>query len=155
MVDEPPRRILGFLLNDAARLMRKRFEQRARRLGLTRSQWQVLANLSRHEGIQQSGLADVLDIEPITLVRILDRLQAAGMVERRPHPADRRAWQLFLTPQAQPVLREIRAVGAVVREEALAGISATRREALLDTLEAMKENLLRPVHEEEPEARHG
>ena len=158
MVDEAPKRTLGFLLNDVARRMRKRFEQRARRLGLTRAQWQVLANLSRNEGIQQSGLAELLDVEPITLVRILDRLQAAGMIERRAHPADRRAWQLYLTPQAQPVLREIRAIGATVREEALTGIPDATRELLLDTLEAIKENLLTlpPIDDEEvAEARHG
>jgi MarR family transcriptional regulator, transcriptional regulator for hemolysin len=79
-----PDRNLGFILHDAARLLRKRFEQKARGLGLTRSQWQVLAHLARHEGIHQGALAEILELEPITLVRILDRLQAAGLIERRP-----------------------------------------------------------------------
>ena len=74
-------RHLGFLLHDVARLLRKRFEQKARGMGLTRAQWQVLAHLARREGIHQGGLADILDIEPITLVRILDRLEAASLVE--------------------------------------------------------------------------
>jgi MarR family transcriptional regulator for hemolysin len=80
---------LGFLLHDVARLLRKRFEQRAKSHGLTRSQWQALAYLSKNEGIHQSGLAEILEIEPITLVRILDRLAERGLVERRPHPTDR------------------------------------------------------------------
>src|SRR5436190_23691376 len=93
---------LGFLLHDAARLMRKRFEQRARAagLGLSRAHWQILALLKRNEGIQQGALADLMDIEPITLVRQIDRCQAAGLVERRPDPKDRRAWRLFLTEKA-------------------------------------------------------
>src|SRR5258708_21469911 len=81
---------LGFLLHDVARLLRKRFEQNARGSGLTRSQWQVLAYLAKNEGINQSGLADLLEIEPITLGRIVDKLQMLGLIERHPHPSDRR-----------------------------------------------------------------
>ena len=108
---------VGFLLNDVARLLRKRFEQRARaeELGLTRAQWQVLANLARREGINQSALAQHLDLEPITLVRILDRLEASGLVERRADPRDRRARNLFLTDAAHPLLDRIWAVGIAVR----------------------------------------
>ena len=97
---------LGFLLHDVARLLRKRFEQRARDLGLTRSQWQTLAYLNRNEGIHQSGLADILEIEPITLVRILDRLEERGLVERRRHPTDRRIWLLYLKDAARPADRD-------------------------------------------------
>ena len=82
--------IVGFLLHDVARLMRRRFEQRAIRLGFTRAQWQVLVHLAQNEGIHQAGLADILEVEPITLVRILDKLQARGLIERRQHPNDRR-----------------------------------------------------------------
>src|SRR5712672_4409207 len=88
---------LDFLLHDVARLLRKRFEQNARGSGLTRSQWQVLTYLARNEGISQSGLADLLEIEPITLGRIVDKLQTRGLIERRPDPSDRRAWLLHLT----------------------------------------------------------
>ena len=82
-----PERSFGFLLHDIARLLRKRFDQRARALGLSRSQWQVLAHLSRHEGINQSGLAEILEIENITLGRLVDRMGEAGWVERRPDPS--------------------------------------------------------------------
>ena len=88
---------LGFLLHEVARLLRRRFEQNARDFGLTRSQWQVLAYLANNEGINQSGLADLLEIEPITLGRIVDRLQARGLIERHPDPSDRRVWLLHLT----------------------------------------------------------
>jgi DNA-binding MarR family transcriptional regulator len=91
---------LGFLLHEVARLLRRRFEQNARDSGLTRSQWQVLAYLANNEGINQSGLADLLEIEPITLCRIVDKLQTRGLIERRPDPSDRRAWLLHLTPAA-------------------------------------------------------
>src|SRR5258705_6901101 len=93
---------LGFLLHDVARLLRKRFEQNARGSGLTRSQWQVLAYLAQNEGINQSGLADLLEIEPITLGRIVDKLQMLGLIERRPSSSDRRGWVFSLTPPPPP-----------------------------------------------------
>ncbi len=96
-----PDRNLGSLLHDVARLMRKRFEQNARDLGLTRSTCAVLAHLARNEGIQQSALADILEIEPITLTRLLDRLEEMGLVERRQHPIDRRIRLLCLTDAAR------------------------------------------------------
>src|SRR5919199_3052669 len=121
MSADAPGRTLGFLLHDVARLLRKRFEQKARGLGLTRAQWQVLAHLAEREGIHQGALAEILEIEPITLVRILDRLQAAGLIERRPHARDRRIWLLHLTPKARPALAEIRELGRETRAEALQG----------------------------------
>ena len=156
MSADAPGRTLGFLLHDVARLLRKRFEQKARGLGLTRAQWQVLAHLAHREGIHQGALAEILEIEPITLVRILDRLQAAGLVERRAHPKDRRCWQLYLTPKAHPLLVEIRALGAETREEALAGISDEDRERLVGTLLDMKANLARSASgAEEAQVSHG
>lgn len=137
-----PRRTAGFLLHDVARLLRKRFEQQARDLGLTRSQWQVLAYLSRNEGIHQGGLAELLEVEPITLGRIVDKLQAAGLVDRRPHAKDRRIWLLFLTELARPKLTEIWSIGDITRAEALVGISADEHTQLLNTLEHMKANLI-------------
>lgn len=139
---DTPERTLGFLLHDVARLLRKRFEQNARDLGLTRAQWQVLAHLARNEGIHQGGLADILELEPISLGRVLDRLQAAGLVERRPHPKDRRVWLLFLRPKAHPVLEKMRAIGAETRAEALAGVPEAEREQLIHILTTMKENLI-------------
>src|ERR1700749_397765 len=106
MIRESPSRTLGFVLNDVARLMRKRFEQRARAaaLGLTRGQAAVLANLARQEGINQVSLSKTLDLEPIPRAGLLDRLQAAALIERRPDPKDRRAHLLYLTEAAYPLL---------------------------------------------------
>jgi MarR family transcriptional regulator, transcriptional regulator for hemolysin len=134
-------RSFGFLLHDIARLVRKRYEQRARPLGLTRAQWQVLAHLQRHEGINQSGLAELLEIEPITIARLLDRMEEAGLVERRADPADRRARRLFLTERARPMLERGRALGDEVRAEAFAGLGPTERESLIDMLLRVRGNL--------------
>ena len=133
---------LGFLLHDVARLLRKRFEQRAKCLGLTRSQWQTLAYLANNEGIHQGGLAEILEIEPITLVRILDKLQERGLVERRQHPTDRRIWLLYMRDAARPLLAQMRTIGEVTRGEALEGISAEDRDYLFETLSLMKTNLI-------------
>jgi MarR family transcriptional regulator for hemolysin len=133
---------LGFLLNDVARLLRKRFEQNAREFGLTRAQWQVLAYLARNEGIQQSALADILDVEPITLGRIVDRLEAASLVERRNHPTDRRVWQLFLKPAANQLIASMQDIGETTRTEALADVSEADAEALTRALTQMRANLV-------------
>jgi MarR family transcriptional regulator for hemolysin len=133
---------VSFLLHDVARLLRKRFEQHGRDLGLTRSQWQALAYLSKNEGIHQGGLAELLEVEPITVGRILDKLESQGLVERRPHASDRRIWLLYLTAQAAPKLAEMRALGDITRAEAFAGISDAEREVLLNILLKTKENLL-------------
>ena len=132
---------LGFLLHEVARLLRRRFEQNARGSGPTRSQWQVLAYLAKNEGINQSGLADLLEIEPITLCRIVDKLQIFELVERRPDPSDRRAWLLHLTPAARPKLSQLRRLGEVTRGEALAGVPEADTDRLLSTLQALKANL--------------
>jgi MarR family transcriptional regulator for hemolysin len=150
-----PDRNLGFILHDAARLLRKRFEQKARGLGLTRSQWQVLAHLARHEGIHQGALAEILELEPITLVRILDRLQAAGLIERRHHATDRRLRLLYLTDEAHPILGQMRAIGAEARSEALAGVSDADRERLIETLLTMRANLTTPATRIEEAVAHG
>ena len=140
----PEQTTLGFLLHDVARLTRKRFEQlaRAKRLGLTRSQASVLARLALQEGINQVTLAQLLDLEPITLVRLLDRLQAAELIERRADPQDRRARVLYLTPRARPLLERVHVLAGEVREEAMAGLGATEREVLLGALGTMKANMI-------------
>jgi MarR family transcriptional regulator, transcriptional regulator for hemolysin len=154
MIHEIPSRTLGFVLSDVARLLRKRFELRARAttLGLTRAQSSVLAYLARQEGINQAALAQILDLEPITLARLLDRLQAAGLIERRADPKDRRAHLLYLTEAAYPLLDRIFALAAEVREEALAGIPEPDRSRLLDMLIAMKSNLIEQAAEIEAAA---
>jgi MarR family transcriptional regulator, transcriptional regulator for hemolysin len=151
MVQESPSRTLGFVLNDVARLMRKRFEQcaRAASLGLTRAQAAVLANLARQEGINQASLAQILELEPITLARLLDRLQAAGLIERRPDPKDRRAHLLYLTQAAFPLLDRIFSLAAAVREDALAGIEEHDRILLLDMMLKMRGNLIEQSTEAE------
>jgi len=132
---------LGFLLHEVARLLRKRFERNARGSGLTRSQWQVLTYLAQNEGINQSRLAELLDVEPITLCRIVDKLQSFGLIERHPHPSDRRVWILRLTPAARPKLTEARKFSDRTRSEALAGVSDSDGLHLLKTLQALKLNL--------------
>jgi MarR family transcriptional regulator for hemolysin len=132
---------LGFLLHDVARLLKRRFEQNARGAGLTRSQWQVLAHLAQNEGIHQGKLAELLDVEAITLGRIVDKLETLGLIERRPHPSDRRIWLLHLTPAARPKLVQLRKLGDFTRGEALAGLSEADRECLSKTLQTLKTNL--------------
>ncbi|MEE1916318.1 MarR family transcriptional regulator [Pseudomonas asiatica] len=133
---------LGFVLHDAARLMRKRFEQRSRHTGLTRSQWHVLAILSKNEGIHQKGLADLMEIESITLVRLLDKMQERNLIERRPHPSDRRATQLFVTPEAIPLLDVLRGLGNQTRTEALGNFTDEEQHQLFDLLSRMREHLI-------------
>lgn len=156
-VSKIPPPTVGFLLHDVARLLRKRFEQRARGLGLTRSQWQVLVYLDRNPGIQQGALAELIDVEPITVGRIVDKLESCGLVERRPHPNDRRAWLLQLTSLAVPKLEQMREIGEVTRAEALLDIPQAEREQLLATLQTMKTNLTAvcQMPAVEREARHG
>lgn len=132
---------IGFLLNDAARLMRKDFERRTRSLGLTRAQWQTLFHLARNEGCNQVTLADLLEVEPITLARVIDKLEAGGLVERRSDPSDRRARLLFLGARAHPLLEELRGLGAETREIALAGIGEDERTLLMTLLTKMRANL--------------
>jgi MarR family transcriptional regulator for hemolysin len=136
---KPP--TLAFLLHDVARLLKKRLERNSGGSGLTRSQWQILAYLAQNEGINQKGLAELLEIEPITLGRIVDRLEMLGLIERRPHPTDRRTWLLYFVEAARPKLELIRELGDATHREALAGISEDDGRCLLKTLEAMKANL--------------
>jgi MarR family transcriptional regulator, transcriptional regulator for hemolysin len=132
---------LGFLISDVARLMRKRFDERARSIGATRAQWQALTKISRHEGINQGGLADILEVEPITLARMIDRLEESGLVERRRDPADRRAWRIHLTEKSRPLLAQLRVIADDLIENMLAGVPAADRDRLSDTLEAIHLNL--------------
>src|ERR1700716_2080646 len=138
---EPNSSTLDFVLHDVARLLRKRFEQNARGSGLTRSQWQVLTYLAQNEGINQSGLAELLDVEPITLCRIVDKLQAFGLVERHPNSSDRRVWLLHLTPAARSKLTQLRRLGEVTRGEALAGGSEAGTERMLKKQKTLKTHL--------------
>jgi MarR family transcriptional regulator, transcriptional regulator for hemolysin len=133
-----PNRSFGFLVHDVARLYGRRFDRNGRRLGLTRAQCRTLGYLARNEGINQAGLADLLEIRPMTLVRQIDRMQEAGWIERRPDPTDRRARRLFLTDKARPVLSRIWDVATETQDQVLAALSPNEAESLID--------LLRRVH---------
>lgn len=132
---------VAFLISDVARLLRRRFDHRAQSLGLTRAQWQVLTYVGRNEGTNQVGLAEFMEVEPITLSRHIDRMQAAGLVERRPDPADRRAYRLYLTDKGRPLLDQLRSLGGCVMDEVFAGVSKEDTERLVDTLLVMRGNL--------------
>ncbi len=132
---------LGAVLNDTARLMRVRFDQRARHLGLTRAQWSVIATLARNEGIRQTALADLLEIEPITLCRQIDRMEEGGWIERHPDPSDRRARLPHLTPKAHAVLERGRAVATGIYAEALSGLPPDAEARLVEMLAHMRANL--------------
>jgi MarR family transcriptional regulator for hemolysin len=136
-----PARSVGFLITDVSHLLRRNFNRRAQALGLSQAQWRALAHLARDEGLNQSALAERLEIQPITLTRLIDRMEAAGWVERRPDPTDRRAVRLFLTAQAQPVLAEMQRAAAGMLDEALRGLSVDARQNLVDTLCKIKRNL--------------
>lgn len=144
---------VGFMISDVSRLMRRRFDERARLIGVTRTQWRTLTTLKRHEGINQGGLADLLEVEPITLCRMIDRLEEASLVERRRDPADRRAWQIFLTPKALPILDQLRGLAEGMIENALYGLDEVQRDQLMASLNTIRTNLTTPT--ESDEANHG
>jgi DNA-binding MarR family transcriptional regulator len=143
MLREDVSRNFGFLLNDVARLMRTVYDRRIRELGLTRAQWWVLTHLFRADGITQTELAVVLEVEKPTLGRLLDRLEAKGWVRRTHDARDRRIWRVRLTKEVEPALRTMRAIAAELRRDALAGLSAAERERFVDSLLEIKSNLLR------------
>jgi DNA-binding MarR family transcriptional regulator len=134
---------IGSQIHAVARLIRRRFERSVRQSGLpiTRLQAAVLLYIARNEGANQTAAAGVLDIEPIALVRMLDRLHDEGLVERRPHATDRRVRTLWLTPLAWPVIERILKINLAIREDACAGLTPAARRMLSDTLERMKTNL--------------
>ncbi|HWB52230.1 MAG TPA: MarR family transcriptional regulator [Stellaceae bacterium] len=150
LLDEPERLSaaalqpgIGHRVHAVARLIRRRFERRVRQAGLpiTRLQASLLIRIARNPGLSQATAATELDIEPIALVRMLDRLHEEGLVERRAHPTDRRIRTLWLTRLAWPVVHHILEINVMVREEACAGLSPAARDALMDALDHMKNNL--------------
>lgn len=139
---ELPQESLGFLIADLARLMRHAFEQRIDGSSLTLAQARALIHLSRHEGIRQVELAGLLEIQPITLARLIDHLHAQGLVERRPDPVDRRAYRLYLTAGAAPQLAAIGQVVTAIRADVLQGVDPEDAARVLATLNRMRNNLL-------------
>src|SRR4051812_31693396 len=134
---------LPFEIGETAHALRKAFDRFAVGLGVTRAQWKVLFKLTRTPGLRQVELADLLDLEPITLCRIVDRLEEAGLVERTRDPEDRRAWRLHVTAQAQPLIEKLKAVGAELVEHAFAGIDRKEIEITRKVLARARENAAR------------
>jgi MarR family transcriptional regulator for hemolysin len=126
---------------DVARMLRTYADQRARQFGISRAQWVVLMRLDRSEGLKQSELAEILDLQPISLTRLLDRLSDSGLIERRADPNDRRANRLYLTPAARPLLKQLAALGDEMMETVLQNVSPAAQEQLLGDLGIMKDNL--------------
>ncbi|MEO8548299.1 MAG: MarR family transcriptional regulator [Sphingomicrobium sp.] len=126
---------------ETATALRRAFDRRAVSLGVTRPQWRVLAKLSRTPGMRQVELADHLDMEAITLCRIVDRLAEAGLVERQPDPQDRRAWKLVLTDKSKPLVKTLAALAEDLAEEAFQGLPVERRDAVRTALAAIRDNV--------------
>lgn len=132
---------LGFLLSDVSRLLRRRFDERARASGASVAQWRVLKILERQPGLNQGQLAELIEVEPITACRMIDRLEEAGLVERRRDPADRRAWRIHLTEKADPIIADLYVLADGMIEDALHGLSPAQRDALVAALNTIRSNL--------------
>jgi len=145
-------RELVFTISDVGRLLRTYADQKARHFGQTRAQWAVLLRLERREGLKQSDLAEDLDIQPITLTRLVDRLCDNGLIERRPDPNDRRAKRLYLTPAARPLLDRISVQVEELAETVLAGIDADAMTKLMTQLGLARENLRRAIADKTQES---
>ncbi len=136
--------IITLELYEVSRAMRRLFDARARDLGFTQGQWRILAQLSRNEGISQVGLAEILEMQPISLARVLDRMEGNGLIERRPDPKDRRALKLFLMPAAGPMLEILRTVGDELRSIATSNLSSAEQETLVHLIGKIRHSLEPP-----------
>ena len=132
----------GYLLNDVTLLFRKHFDRRAVRFGLTRAQWRAIKMLHHREDLRQNELAEFLEMEPIAVGRVIDRLQAAGFVERRPDPKDRRAWRLYVTDQARVIVGDMEIIARGLRKDATRGIGHDELQQALAVISRIKDNLL-------------
>jgi len=146
MLQASRNREFGFILNDVARLLRTYADYWAAQFGMTRAQWAVLVRLDRSEGLNQSELAEMLDLQPITLTRLLDKLCDSGLIERRPDPDDRRAKRLFLTSAARPLLKQLGTLGENTMASVLEGVASEDVEQMVSQLEVVRENLRRLIH---------
>lgn len=133
----------AFLMADTSRLFRRAFDARSRCLGITGQQWRVLVTVFRNPGINQGNAAEIIEVEPITLSRMVDRLQDAGMVERRADPGDRRAWCLHLTDKALPLIEAMRVIADDLLEIAFGGFTPDEREHFTATIDRFRANLSR------------
>ena len=135
-------RNFGFLLKDLSRLYTRRFEERARTFGLTLAQCKVLVHLAKNEGVSQKRLCTIADVEPTTMVRIIDRMAADGWVVREPDPADRRAHRLRVTPQADPIQDRIWQLADQTRAEITGDLSTAERRTFIELLERVHASAL-------------
>jgi MarR family transcriptional regulator for hemolysin len=132
---------LGLLIHDAQRLMRKRFEMRAAAYGLSAAQWRLLVRVAKEEGIAQARLAELLEIEPISVSRLIDRMEDGGWIERRADPQDRRVRTIHPTEKAREAFGAVKSLAGEVYEEALAGLSAPERRSVIEGLKTICSNL--------------
>ncbi|MFC7537111.1 MarR family winged helix-turn-helix transcriptional regulator [Sphingomonas sp. GCM10030256] len=132
---------LGWQIGETANALKRLFGRRAAELGVTSAQWRVMGQLIHHPGTRQAALAERLDIEPITLTRTVDRLEEAGLVERRPDPADRRVRQLHLTAAAEPLVEKLRAIAAELNSQVFAGLQPNELDACQRMLALIRENI--------------
>lgn len=132
---------IPFLCHDISRLFRKRFDEVARKLGSTGAQWRTLLVIQRIPGISQGALAERMDVEPITACRMIDRMEQAGLVERRRDPDDRRMWQLYLTQEAEPVLAELKQIGGKMLEWVTSELSEEQHARLIQELSLVRNKL--------------
>jgi DNA-binding MarR family transcriptional regulator len=135
----------GFLLTETARLFRKLLDRRLHPLGLSRAQWSVLAILTHRDGLSQSQLAEILEIEKTTAGRLIDHVQKSGWIERRPIPGDRRLWGVYLTDQARPLITEVERIVLATRVAAMDGLSPSQQQDLSHALLAVKTSLSRAL----------
>ncbi len=132
---------LGFLIHDSARLLRKRFETKGSSYGLSAAQWRLMVRLVKEEGVAQARLAELLEIEPISVSRLLDRMEEGGWIERRQGAADRRVRMIFPTDKSREAFAAIKSVAGEVYDLALAGLSAEEKQTLVKALNTMITNL--------------
>jgi MarR family transcriptional regulator, transcriptional regulator for hemolysin len=147
----PIKREIAFIIMDVARLLKTYADQRARQFGISRAQWAVLIRINRVEGLKQSELAELLDLQPISLTRLLDRLADNGLIERRSDPNDRRANRLYLRPAAKPLLGRLSELGADMMETVLEGLDAKALDRLLKELGVLKDNLRGAINRHSPQ----
>jgi len=155
MLPRSVNREFAFTINDVGRMLRTYADYKASQFGITRAQWAVLVRLDRFEGLKQSELAEMLDLQPISLTRLLDRLCDSGLIERRSDPNDRRAKRLFLTPAARPLLERLGELGEEMMKTALVGVSRESVEQIVAQLAIMKENLRHAIQQRTAEGAPG
>jgi MarR family transcriptional regulator, transcriptional regulator for hemolysin len=132
---------VGFMIGDVTRLYRREFDRRASHLGLTRVQWRTLRRIARFEGLTQVALSEDLELAPIAVGRVLDRLEKSGFIERRPDPADRRCWRLHLAPGSAIVMTGVDRIATELREEVFGGIALSDLQAAERVMTTLKVRL--------------